>query len=110
MEQKLTEKQAKQVIEYFAQQAAEDMPDADYTETEKHLWKTRYQASLAIDRRIGAYWWDTLVECERNLQSFDRDPEGYANEQGHSGYAGTREYLETEVSWRIDNVLNNSGA
>lgn len=111
METKLTEQQAKMVIEYFSQQAAEEAPEDDHY---SHLWKTRYQASIALDRRIGAWRWESLVESQIDLQSFDRDPDGYLTEQGYEPNEAERhnmgEHLKTQVSWSIDNVLRNSGA
>ena len=107
MEQ-LTAQQAKMVIEYFAAQAAEDAPIEG---ADKHMWLTRYQASIAIERQIGEWWWDSLVANMSDLQSFDRDPEGWLNEQGHAGTAdGWGDHLQDQVSWAIDNVFNNSGA
>lgn len=112
IERTLTAEQAKMVIEYFSQQAAEDLPaDEDVYAADEHMWKTRYTTSLAIGRRIGDWWWTALVEAERNLQSFDRDPKGFLNEHDiDATYEDTRDHLERQVSWSIDNVWNNSGS
>ena len=61
------------VLEYFAQQAAEDAP---LENADTHMWMTRYQASLAIERQITEKDWDALVARMADLQSFDRDPAG----------------------------------
>jgi len=110
MEQ-LTAQQAKMVIEYFAAQAAEDAPIEG---ADKHMWLTRYQASIAIERQIGEWWWDSLVANMSDLQSFDRDPEGYLYEQGikvtPTFISWESDHLKNQVSWAIDNVFNNSGA
>lgn len=108
----LTAQQAKQVIEYFAQQAAEDAPaDGEwYTE----LWISRFKASIAVERQIGAWWWEALVEAQMELQSFDRDPDAYLYQMGYKanhierGYM--RDNLQDEVSFAIDNCWNNSGS
>ena len=108
---KLTAQQAKMVLEYFAQQAAEDAP---LENADTHMWMTRYQASLAIERKIGDWWWDSLVANMSDLQSFDRDPEGYLHEAGFQPNAQNafdmEDHLKRQVSWAIDNVFNNSGA
>lgn len=111
MEQNLTEKQAKMVIEFFAQQAAEDFPEDG---GDKHMWQTRYKASLAVERRIGSWWWTSLVNAQMDLQSFDRDPAGYLYERGEADWGSAiddmGEHLKNQVSWSIDNVFRNSGA
>ena len=110
MEQ-LTTQQAKMVIEYFAAQAAEDAPIEG---ADKHMWLTRYQCSVAIERQIGEWWWDSLVANMADLQSFDRDPAGYLHEQGYEDNIAEqdnmRQHIERQVSWSIDNVYRNSGA
>lgn len=112
MEQ-LTEAQAKMVIEFFSAQAAEDAPEGEGL-SESYLWKTRYQASIALDRRIGEWWWTSLVECQMDLQSFDRDPAGYLYERGEADWGSAiddmGEHLKNQVSWSIDNAFRNSGA
>jgi hypothetical protein len=112
LKMKLTEKQAKQVIEYFAQQAAEDMPDGTEMECEKHLWTTLFQVSLAVQRRISERDWKFLVDEMLDLQSVNRDAEGYLNERGYETYTPEtiRLELEDNVSWLIDNCYDNSGA
>lgn len=110
MEQ-LTTQQAKQVIEYFATQAAEDAPLLDGYE--KHLWITRMQASIAIEKQIREYDWDELVTTLIAVQSFDRDPDGYLHANGYKVTAAEREYIadtfEDEVSFAIDNAYGNAG-
>lgn len=110
--EKLTAQQAKMVIEYFSAQAAEDLPEElDAVEHETHLWMTRFQVSLAVERQVGEWWWESLVECQRNLQSFDRDPEGWVHEVDAFGSKeDVRDHLQDQVSWSIDNAWNNSGA
>lgn len=115
--EKLTAQQAKMVIEYFSAQAAEDYPgheDRTFDEMEKHLWMTRYQCSLAVERNIGEWWWEALVECQMDLQSFDRDPDAWLDGEGRDSNAESkgywREHLKRQVSWSIDNAWNNSGA
>lgn len=106
----LTARQAKMVIEYFAAQAAEDAPEQD---DHKHMWMTRMQASLAIERQISPQDWYVLVVAMSNLQSFDRDPAGYLFDRGHEDTAITREnehfYLNDQVSWKIDTAYACSG-
>lgn len=108
---KLTAQQSKMAIEYFAQQAAEDAP---LENADTHMWMTRYQASLAIERQIGEWWWDSLVANMADLQSFDRDPAGYLYENGFDDTEAHRSdmdaHLKNQVSWSIDNCYNNSGA
>jgi len=112
MEQ-LTAQQAKQVIEYFAAQAAEDAP---LENADKHMWMTRYQTSLAIERQITEADWDSLVGRMANLQSFDRDPEGWMTEHGFdlsygdNGVTYVKDGLEDQVSWAIDTAYTCSGA
>ena len=112
--EKLTAQQAKMVLEYFARQAAEDYPVAQRHEQDKHMWMTRYQASLAIERQITELDWVTLLNATRDLQSFDRDPAGYLNEQGILDTETHRDweliYVTDQVSWQLDNCYNNSGA
>ena len=114
MEQ-LTAQQAKMVIEYFAAQAAEDMPIiTSYAgDTDKHMWMTRMQASIAIEKQIGEFDWDELVTYMIAAQSFDRDPDGYLHANGYRVTAAEREYVadtfEDEVSFAIDNAYGNAG-
>lgn len=104
------------VIEYFSAQAAEDYPghDATFADIEKHLWMTRFQVSLAVERQVGEWWWTSLINTQMELQSFDRDPAGYMYEQGQDDIYKTRTtmrwHLQNQVSWSIDNAWNNSGA
>jgi hypothetical protein len=111
MEQ-LTAQQAKMVIEYFAAQAAEDVPlTTDWKIWDKHLWMTRMQASIAVERQITAFDWDTLVNAEMDLQSFDRDPDAYMFQRDAEGTkAQMHNHLEEQVSWWIDNAYRTSGA
>ena len=105
----LTAQQAKMVLEYFAQQAAEDAP---LENADTHMWMTRYQASLAIERQITEMDWDRLVANMSDLQSFDRDPEGFLYERGI--YPANKfimgEDLQDQVSWAIDTAYTCSGA
>ena len=112
--EKLTAQQAKMVLEYFAQQAAEDYPDTTLPEQDKHMWMTRYQCSLAIERQINEAYWETLVVTVGAYESFDRDPDGYLHQNGYKVTAEEREYtkdhLQYDVSFAIDNCFANSGA
>jgi hypothetical protein len=111
MEQ-LTAQQAKQVIEYFAQQTAEDLPTGSAVERDKHMWRALLTVSLAINRRVTELDWDVLVAAQIDFQSYDRDPEGWMNEHGYKdfGYYRHGEALADAVSFAIDNCYNNSGA
>lgn len=107
---KLTAQQAKMVLEYFAQQAAEDAP---LEGADTHMWMTRYQASLAIERQITEADWDALVARMSDLQSFDRDPDAYLNERGYAGSLDKLVFddsLKDQVSWAIDTAYTCSGA
>lgn len=113
----LTKAEALMVIEYFATQAAEDAPATDFhwKSWDKHMWMTRFQISLAVERQIKATDWETLVNHCFDLQSFDRDADAYLYEAGITddlerakdsmGY-----HLKEQVSWAVDNCWNNSGA
>jgi len=109
--EKLTAQQAKMVLEYFAQQAAEDAP---LENADTHMWMTRYQASLAIERQITEMDWDRLVALMSDLQSFDRDPEGFVNERGYfpsrAKVLDMHHQLTDQVSWAIDTAYTCSGA
>lgn len=112
----LTAQQAKMVLEYFAAQAAEDMPTitSHGGDSDKHLWMTRYQASLAIERQITEADWDRLMERLLDLQNFDRDLQGWLHGEGfgtdESRIGDTDAHLKIQVSWAIDNAYYNSGA
>ena len=109
--EKLTAQQAKMVLEYFARQAAEDAP---LENVDTHMWMTRYQASLAIERQITEKDWDALVASMSNLQSFDRDAGAYLHEIGLTDSLSNREAcaddLEDLVGWKIDTAYTCSGA
>lgn len=111
MEQ-LTAQQSKVVIEYFAAQAAEDAPEHD---ADKHMWVTRYQASIAIERQITEADWDALVARMSDLQSFDRDAAGYLHAAGWAdadnvqAQAQTEDHLKVMISWAIDTAYACSG-
>ena len=118
MEQ-LTATQAKQVIEYFGAQAAEDAPvvvfggnESQYDTFNKHLWLTRHAVCIAIEREVTAHDWYAAVVNMIDAQSFDRDPAGYLNERGYTDK--DRDYmqgvLEDLVSWSIDMCYNNAKA
>lgn len=113
--EKLTAQQAKMVIEYFAAQAAEDAPSvfADWRGWEKHVWMTRMQASLAIEKQIVPLSWDSLLEAMTDWQSFDRDAGAYLCEIGYEDTAANRDLihgrLEDLVSWKIDVAYNGAG-
>lgn len=112
----LTRKEAMMVIEFFGQQAAQDAPDSFQGEEDwdKHAWMTRYQTSLAVERQITEHDWHTLLANMVNLQSFDRDPEGFLNERGEQPVPINVEFykdlLEDHASWAITNCYDNSGA
>ena len=99
-------------IEYFGQQTAESIPaNPEFRELENHMWRGLLTVSLAINRRIKESDWDALVAAEADLQSFDRDPEGWLNEQGIIDSTDhVRDGLQDQVSLAIDNCLANSGA
>lgn len=104
----LTQTQALMVVEYLAAQAAEDAPIEG---ADKHMWMTRMQASIAIERQITEKDWDALVARQSDLQSFDRDAEGWMNEQGIIDSTDhVRDGLEDQVSWAIDTAYTCSGA
>jgi hypothetical protein len=116
MEQ-LTAQQALMVIEYFAGQAAEDAPAVHHGDNEtardafnKHVWLTHKAVCIALEREVNAHDWHGVIVNMIDLQSFDRDPEGYLNERGYT--EKDRDYmhgvLEDLVSWAIDEVHNNS--
>lgn len=113
---KLTPQQGKMALEYLATQAAVTMPDsAALIQTwDKHLWMTRFQTSLAIERQITEHDWDELVTALQATQSFDRDSDGYLHQNGYPVNSIERSYvegnLEDEVSFAIDNCWNNSGS
>lgn len=111
MEQKLTEQQAKMVIEYFAQRAAQDMP-TDELDRERHLWLSLYEVSIAVGRRIPSRDWEALIDETVDLQSVDRDAEGFIHERGYVTYTpeSIRHELEINVSLEINNCFDNSGA
>jgi hypothetical protein len=106
--EKLTAQQAKMVLEYFAQQAAEDAP---LENADTHMWMTRYQASLAIERQITEKDWDALVAGMSELQSYDRDRDAYLHERGYVDPTHSMRFsLEDQVSWAIDTAYTCSGA
>lgn len=105
----LTAQQAKMVLEYFAAQAAEDAPEHD---ADKHMWMTRYQASIAIERQITEADWDRLVARMADCQSFDRDADAFFHENAWSTYqdkALFADYINDQVSWAIDTAYACSG-
>ena len=110
--EKLTEKQSKMVIEYFAQQAAAEVPVWEYwQEWDNYIWRSQFTTSLAIDRRIRPDAWEQLVEAQIELDKFDRNPEQWMDENNVVGAQHKiKEKLVDEVSWRIDTVFRNSGA
>ena len=109
MEQ-LTEQQAKMVIEHFAQKAAADLPAIfDWMEWDKTHWMSRMAVSVAIERQVTEQDWNDLINVQLDLQTFDRDPDGYMADHDWKGFAATREYLETQVSFYIDTAFRNSG-
>lgn len=106
----LTAQQALMALEYLAFQAAQDAPAHD---ADKHMWITRMQASIAIERQITEADWDALVAAAADYQEFDRDPAAFLHERGYSesalvrdGWAGT---LEDQLSWKIDTAYACSG-
>lgn len=111
---KLTATEAKMALEYFAQQAAQDAPvaDLDWNNWDSHMWMTNYTASLAVERRINEHDWATLVNAALDLQSFDRDPEGYLNERGlyPADKFTMHEDLQDVLSMSIDTAYNTSKA
>lgn len=116
MEQ-LTSTQAKQVLAFFGQRAAEEAP-ADLVQDDApwdtHAWKTLYTASLAIGRRITEHDWHTVIVSFLDLQSYDRDPDAYLHERGYVANDAQKWYmkgtLEDLVSWAIDTAYNTSQA
>ena len=90
------------------------MVTTDWKVWDRHMWMTRMQVSLAIERQINLGSWDSLVNHMIDLQSFDRDPAGWLNENGeddtYKTRTTTRWNLQDAVSSAIDNCYNNSGA
>jgi hypothetical protein len=113
---KLTKEQAKMVIEFFSQQAAEDLPvrDSNWKAWDRHMWMTCYTVSLAIERKINEHDWATLLNAALDWQSFDRDPAGYLYERGEDDNEHTNNYyhevLQDVLSASIDTAFNTSKA
>jgi hypothetical protein len=112
---KLTKEQSKMVIEFFAQQAAQEAPHhEDTAEWDKHIWMTNYEASLAVERKINEHDWAVLVLTAVQWQSFDRDPYGYLNERGYNDTARNahdmKHTLQDVLSTSIDTAFNTSKA
>jgi hypothetical protein len=113
---KLTKEQSKMVIEFFAQQAAQEAPvmDLDWQNWDKHIWMTNYTAALAIERRIHEGDWAALVNAALDLQRFDRDPEAWLHERGELPSMNARyhyaDVLQDVLSASIDTAFNTSKA
>lgn len=113
---KLTKEQAKMVIEFFSQKAAEEAPvkDTVWTEWDKHMWMTNYQTSLAIERRIHESDWAQLINAQLDAQTYDRDPDAYLHERGYDANDAQKWYMHGVVqdvlSASIDGVFATSKA
>lgn len=111
---KLTKEQAKMVIEYFSQQAAQEAPvmDLDWKGWDSNMWLWNYKASIAIERVLNMSDWAALVNAQLDWQTFDRDPYGYLHQHGwtDSTEDWMRETLQDVLSAQIDTVFNTSKA
>lgn len=112
---KLTPSQAKMVIEFYSQQAAQETPDTtDWGVWDKHMWMSNHVADLAVERLIAARDWSMLLSAQLDAQTFDRDPAGYLNDRDYNDTESERVYmqgiLEDVVSAAIDAAYRNSKA
>lgn len=106
----LTREQRRMAVEYFATQCAEEMPSDDMPKAEffqdLHSEEWRIKTMKAIEKIIPESYWRTLVKNVGNYQSFDRDPEGWKEEEGYDWYSvpEMRDYLNDTISTAIDQV------
>lgn len=107
----MTKDEAQMVVEHFAQEAAQEAPDTtDWRVWDRHMWMTRYETSLAIERQIGELDWDQLVNAQINLQSFNRSPLEFMFDHGYEDKSEVQDYLEDTVSTHITLCVANSAA
>lgn len=103
----LTREQRRMVVEHFATQCAEDMPSDDMPDAEfyqdLHSEEWRLGTMRAIEKVIPEQAWKHLVESISNYLSFDRDAEGWREENGYTlNLKELRDMLEDNVSAAID--------
>lgn len=104
------------VIEYFSQQAAQELPvtDLDWSNWDKHMWLTCYDVSLKLERIVNPSDWAALLNAQLDWQTFDRNPDGYLHERGYDANDAQKHYmtgvLEDVLSMQIDMTYNTSKA
>lgn len=105
----LTVEQRRKIVEYLAGECVLTMPSEDIAKAEffrdLHSEEWRIRTMKAIEKVIPELTWDLLLEELLDYQTFDRDPEGYIYQYAYDDTVErVREYLNDEISVRIDNV------
>ena len=105
---KLTVAQRRMVIEYYATKLVEEWPAVL---TGIQVEKRVYEAALAMEWRLNKFvnkiTFNNLIEFMLDQQTFDRDPDGWLNENGYEATEFTRENWKHYHNDMISALIND---
>lgn len=107
--EKLTVAQRRMVIDYYATKLVEEWPAVlTGEEIEKRLYEAALKMEGRINKFINKYTFNELIEFMLDQQSFDRDPDGWLEENGWDNSNDTKlrwgYYFVDVVSARINDI------
>lgn len=107
--EKLTVAQRRMVIDYYATKLVEEWPAVlTGIEIEKRLYEAALKMEARLNKFVNKYTFNALIELMLDQQSFDRDPDGWLNEQGYDANDAQKwyqkNYFEDMISDRINQI------
>lgn len=106
--EKLTVEQRRMVIDYYATKLVEEWPAVlTGEEIEKRLYEAALKLEWRLNKFVNKTTFNELIEYMLDQQSFDRDPDGWLNENGYEATEQTREYWRTHLTDMISTRIND---
>lgn len=107
--EKLTVAQRRMVIDYYATKLVEEWPAViTGIEIEKRLYEAALKLEWRLNRFVNKSIFNELIEFMLDQQSFDRDPEGWLDEQGFVPTSekvfNMKHYFEDIISAKINDI------
>jgi hypothetical protein len=107
--EKLTVAQRRMVIDYYATKLVEEWPAVLFgIEIEARLYEAALKLEWRLNRFVNKTIFNQLIEHMLNEQAFDRDPEGWFNENGiedtEANKLDWQHYFKDIISAKINDI------
>lgn len=107
--EKLTVAQRRMVIDYYATKLVEEWPQVlTGEEIEKRLYEAALKLEWRLNKFVNKSIFNRLIEHMLDQQSFDRDPDGWFNENGiednEANKLDWQHYFEDIISTKINEI------